>query len=397
MNKISNFPILIVDDDNLFRQVVTNLLQARHYEVIEARTAKEATQALSERKPALVIVDYQLPDTDGMTWIEKIRGSGENTPIIFISSSWCDPKTFSWLRNILKVSLILQKPIVPELFLQQIEGLLPHTAIESAKQQAAKTATMDAAAAQIDEELSRAFPVCSESLEEVDALLNSPDTDQDLREHLTRFRKKLHKQHTLNEVKSSYRDQLLTQWKELTRTVATAQANPTNRLFFSEAASLAHKLQGSAGTVGFGPVSVLAAKIQDLLRTFDPNNPADHVQEILWTEIFRILANGESAIKAVLAVPEAKPASASRNANRVLLVGAADIEPMLRNPEVSHLAEFVFADGAAGAVLKAKSTSFDAAIIDLRQAEHYGVGRLTKEVREAAGQRTLALCDDQRR
>jgi hypothetical protein len=57
-----------------------------------------------------------LPDMDGVTWIGKLRDAGNDTPIAFISGHWCDRSTFNWLRNILKVSLVLQKPVLPEIF-----------------------------------------------------------------------------------------------------------------------------------------------------------------------------------------------------------------------------------------------------------------------------------------
>jgi PleD family two-component response regulator/HPt (histidine-containing phosphotransfer) domain-containing protein len=117
--------VLVLDDDAIFRSLLVTILGSVGVNVLEARSMSEADILLRDKKPALAIVDYRMPGGDGMTWIAKVRESGNQMPIVFLSGTWCDVKTFNRLRSILRVSLILQKPIVPELFLDQLEGLLP--------------------------------------------------------------------------------------------------------------------------------------------------------------------------------------------------------------------------------------------------------------------------------
>ncbi|MBC7999713.1 MAG: response regulator, partial [Leptolyngbya sp.] len=117
--------ILVLDDDKNFRDLVGALLRSKGYEVMLARSAKEASAFLEAKRPGLAIVDYRLPETDGMSWITKVRENDATLPIVMVTGNWCDQKTFNWLRNILKVSLVLQKPIVPELFLHSLEGIAP--------------------------------------------------------------------------------------------------------------------------------------------------------------------------------------------------------------------------------------------------------------------------------
>src|ERR1700735_2165234 len=117
--------ILVLEDDPAFRGLLTAILSARGYRVLEARSAREADNVLREHSPELVICDYRLPGIDGAAWITKFREAGYKTPIVFLTGNWCDGDTFNRLRSLLRVSLILQKPIIPELFLEQIEPLLP--------------------------------------------------------------------------------------------------------------------------------------------------------------------------------------------------------------------------------------------------------------------------------
>src|SRR5271154_617100 len=101
--------ILVVDDDPEFRILVATVLRQRGLETVEASTAAEADAILKQITPLLCIVDYRLPENDGLTWITRLRETGRKFPLVFVSGTWCDQKTFNWLRNILKVSLILQK------------------------------------------------------------------------------------------------------------------------------------------------------------------------------------------------------------------------------------------------------------------------------------------------
>ena len=113
--------ILIVDDDEAFRNLVIRLLSQRGFEVFEARSTRDANHILANNKFVLLIVDYKLPDIDGMTWIQQLRDRNITVPIAFCSGIWCDQSTFNWLRNILRVALVLNKPIDPQLFVEVIE------------------------------------------------------------------------------------------------------------------------------------------------------------------------------------------------------------------------------------------------------------------------------------
>jgi DNA-binding response OmpR family regulator len=116
--------ILLLDDDQHFRQMVMKLLGAAGHSTIEARTAMEATPLVVSRRPTLIIVDYKLPGMDGITWIEQMRNSGISTTMVLLTSTGREQLDISHLEA-LKVSMIIQKPINPATFLQQIERMMP--------------------------------------------------------------------------------------------------------------------------------------------------------------------------------------------------------------------------------------------------------------------------------
>lgn len=65
--------ILIVEDNPLNMELARDILEARGYTVLEANTAQEGIEAVQQHKPALVLMDVQLPGMDGLTATKLLR------------------------------------------------------------------------------------------------------------------------------------------------------------------------------------------------------------------------------------------------------------------------------------------------------------------------------------
>ncbi|WP_210604969.1 response regulator transcription factor [Brevibacterium oceani] len=88
MNPTANPParILIVDDEANLSELLVMACQVRGWEAEGVGTGREAVAlARSERFDAIVL-DVMLPDLDGFAVIEKIRGEGIDTPVVFLSA-----------------------------------------------------------------------------------------------------------------------------------------------------------------------------------------------------------------------------------------------------------------------------------------------------------------------
>lgn len=77
--------ILIVEDDAEIRQFLQSSLQLNGFITASASTIEAAKQQFLSAKPALTILDLNLPDGDGATFIESIR-SYSDLPIIVLSA-----------------------------------------------------------------------------------------------------------------------------------------------------------------------------------------------------------------------------------------------------------------------------------------------------------------------
>ena len=73
--------ILVVDDSASLRQVVGIALRGAGYDVIEGSDGRDALAKLTGQKVHLIISDVNMPNMDGLTMAEKIRGQLGNKTV----------------------------------------------------------------------------------------------------------------------------------------------------------------------------------------------------------------------------------------------------------------------------------------------------------------------------
>jgi two-component system, NtrC family, response regulator AtoC len=82
---MSKATILVVDDEALIRWSLTERLHSEGYEVLEADTGKAALEKLPEGVD-LVLLDYRLPDTDGVSVLRKIKEFDQDVLVILLTA-----------------------------------------------------------------------------------------------------------------------------------------------------------------------------------------------------------------------------------------------------------------------------------------------------------------------
>ena len=75
--------ILVVEDDNSVKNLITTTLKAHNYRFVTAPNASSAILEASSHNPDIVLLELGLPDIDGVEVIKKIR-TWSNMPIIVI-------------------------------------------------------------------------------------------------------------------------------------------------------------------------------------------------------------------------------------------------------------------------------------------------------------------------
>src|SRR4051812_2425768 len=71
-----NTTVLVVEDDARVAAVIADQLREEQYEVLTARTAKEAQASIRARPPDVVVLDVMLPDGSGFELCRTIRRGG---------------------------------------------------------------------------------------------------------------------------------------------------------------------------------------------------------------------------------------------------------------------------------------------------------------------------------
>ena len=81
-----NRNILIIDDDSLFREAITQYFAQQHYKVIAAGTGAEGLKLCAKTRIDVVLLDQKLPDGKGVDYFADLLSYNEQTKIIFVTA-----------------------------------------------------------------------------------------------------------------------------------------------------------------------------------------------------------------------------------------------------------------------------------------------------------------------
>ena len=77
--------ILVIEDDEQFREMLVQMLTADNHRVTVARDGEEGLRLAAQAKPELIITDILMPKKDGIETIMELAKQGAGVPIIAIS------------------------------------------------------------------------------------------------------------------------------------------------------------------------------------------------------------------------------------------------------------------------------------------------------------------------
>jgi DNA-binding response OmpR family regulator len=208
--------ILVLDDDPYFRKLAISALGGRNHVIFEATKARDADALVAQRQFDCIIVDGLLPDSDGVSWINRLREKDQETPILFISAFWKNDQTVSKL----KVSATLRKPVAPGVLVAKVEASL--------RNQAAPAVEL------------------------------SPQASRELLQLSASFVRDLPK--LLREVRDA---------------IEQLRLAPTSAPIRGVGLRRAHRLAGTAGSFGFTKVGDACAQLEEVLRGMSQAPPTD--------------------------------------------------------------------------------------------------------------------------
>ena len=117
--------ILVVDDDEQFRQFLVEFLEGEDFRVTAAADGTQGLAAFDEQRPALLVSDLVMPGKEGIELIMEVRRRDKAVPIIAMSGGnrgFGD--TYLKAAEKLGANLTLEKPFSPVVLLESIGRLL---------------------------------------------------------------------------------------------------------------------------------------------------------------------------------------------------------------------------------------------------------------------------------
>ena len=117
--------ILVVDDQELNRSVLTTLLGYHGHRLVEAATGVEALDKVCLENPHLVVTDILMPAMDGYEFVRRLRRleTIKQPKVIFYSATYLEQEART-LARACGVSSVICKPTDPEKILEIVDSVL---------------------------------------------------------------------------------------------------------------------------------------------------------------------------------------------------------------------------------------------------------------------------------
>ena len=78
--------VLLVDDEKDFLTVMSRRIESWDHEVLPVSSGKEALEAIRDKKADVVILDYMMPEMDGITTLKALRKIDDKIPVIMFTA-----------------------------------------------------------------------------------------------------------------------------------------------------------------------------------------------------------------------------------------------------------------------------------------------------------------------
>ena len=78
--------IAVVDDEQMLTDLLSMALRMEGWDVRTAASGYEALQLVRDFEPDALVLDIMMPDLDGMAVLQRLRQSGDDVPVLFLTA-----------------------------------------------------------------------------------------------------------------------------------------------------------------------------------------------------------------------------------------------------------------------------------------------------------------------
>ena len=115
--------ILLVDDSKTMRSIQKSVLtQLGYTEIEEACDGQDALSKVGAFQPDLMLVDWNMPNMDGITFVKHVRQNDKTTPIIMVTTESEKSRVIEAIKA--GVNNYVVKPFTPDSLSQRITETL---------------------------------------------------------------------------------------------------------------------------------------------------------------------------------------------------------------------------------------------------------------------------------
>jgi len=134
--------ILVVDDENVARQSLTEILKLEGYNVVSLPNGQAAVEHVRTHPVDLMVVDLRMPGMDGLQVIQVVNQASPDTEVILLTAHGSTDSAIQALR--LRIHDYLTKPAAPSQVLASVKkGLARRSAKLQAKSGSSDSAEVD--------------------------------------------------------------------------------------------------------------------------------------------------------------------------------------------------------------------------------------------------------------
>ena len=85
INDFENKSLLIVDDDNPFRERLARAMEKKGFQVTQAESVQKGVESVKTKKPGFAVVDLRLGDGNGLEVVKEIQITNSESRIIMLT------------------------------------------------------------------------------------------------------------------------------------------------------------------------------------------------------------------------------------------------------------------------------------------------------------------------
>lgn len=124
--------VLVVEDEAAVRVLLVSLLSSRGYRVLQAGSAAEGLALIAASRPELVLMDYHLPDRDGLSVLQEIKSRYPDSYVIMATGMGSEELAVELMKA--GASEYLLKPFDTRILAERVDAVRKLREIELANQ-----------------------------------------------------------------------------------------------------------------------------------------------------------------------------------------------------------------------------------------------------------------------